>query len=119
MKRKRKNILSPLAQGKKIGAWSLTEPEAGSDAGGTRTTAVRDGELGVQWRQNIHHQRTLRGYLRGHGRDRQIQEGRTASAHSFWKKACPGLNPGKKKTSWACAPATLRKMIFTDCRVPR
>src|SRR6266403_3068778 len=30
--------LVPLAQGKKIGAWSLTEPEAGSDAGGTRTT---------------------------------------------------------------------------------
>ena len=29
----------PLAQGKKLGCWSLTEPEAGSDAGGTRTVA--------------------------------------------------------------------------------
>src|SRR5258708_33747456 len=39
----KQKYLSPLAQGKKIGAWSLTEPEAGSDAGGTRTTAKRDG----------------------------------------------------------------------------
>ncbi len=31
----------PLAQGKKLGCWSLTEPEAGSDAGGTRTVAAQ------------------------------------------------------------------------------
>src|SRR5881296_127912 len=40
----KKKYLAPLAQGKKIGCWSLTEPEAGSDAGGTRSTAVRDGD---------------------------------------------------------------------------
>src|ERR1700745_3488910 len=40
----KKKYLTPLAQGKKIGAWSLTEPEAGSDAGGTRTTAGGDGK---------------------------------------------------------------------------
>src|SRR5260370_16903553 len=39
----KKKYLVPLASGKAIGEWSLTEPEAGSDAGGTRTTAVRDG----------------------------------------------------------------------------
>ena len=33
-----------LASGEWIGAWGLTEAEAGSDAGGTRTTAVRDGD---------------------------------------------------------------------------
>src|SRR5574340_838856 len=38
----KKKYLTPLAQGKKLGAWSLTEPQAGSDAGGTRTTAVRN-----------------------------------------------------------------------------
>ena len=37
----RKNYVTPLAQGKKLGCWSLTEPQAGSDAGGARTTAVR------------------------------------------------------------------------------
>lgn len=34
--------LSPLASGEKLGAWALTEPEAGSDAGGLRTTASPD-----------------------------------------------------------------------------
>src|SRR6202030_511328 len=41
----RKKYVVPLAQGKKLGCWSLTEPEAGSDAGGTRTTALRDGNF--------------------------------------------------------------------------
>src|SRR5215470_15590914 len=37
----RRRWLTPLASGKQIGAWSLTEPGAGSDAAGTRTRAVR------------------------------------------------------------------------------
>ena len=41
----RKRFAVPLAKGEKIGAWSLTEPEAGSDAGGTQTVARLDGEL--------------------------------------------------------------------------
>jgi len=43
----KKKYLTGLASGKKLGAWSLTEPEAGSDAGGTKTTAVRDGNFWV------------------------------------------------------------------------
>src|SRR6202007_587949 len=39
----KKKYLAPLASGKKIGAWSLAEAGAGSDAGGTRTTAGGDG----------------------------------------------------------------------------
>src|SRR5262249_23365073 len=39
--------LPRLATGEWIGCWSLTEPEAGSDAGGTRTSAVRDGDCWV------------------------------------------------------------------------
>src|SRR6202047_4908832 len=37
----RKKCVVPLAQGEKLGCWSLTEPEAGSDAGGTRTQAAK------------------------------------------------------------------------------
>ena len=39
----KKKYLTPLATGQKLGAFGLTEPGAGSDAGGTKTTAVRDG----------------------------------------------------------------------------
>ncbi len=40
----KEQFLVPLARGKKLGAFGLTEPSAGSDAGGTKTTAVRDGD---------------------------------------------------------------------------
>ena len=40
----KQKYLVPLAQGKKLGCWSLTEPEAGSDAGGTRTRAAKSGD---------------------------------------------------------------------------
>ncbi|SHF54334.1 acyl-CoA dehydrogenase [Ornithinibacillus halophilus] len=39
----KEKYLTPLAQGKSLGAFGLTEPNAGSDAGGTKTTAVEDG----------------------------------------------------------------------------
>src|SRR5262245_35720343 len=42
----RRRFVVPLAKGEKIGAWSLTEPEAGSDAGGTQTNARLEGD---QW----------------------------------------------------------------------
>ncbi|ARK29139.1 acyl-CoA dehydrogenase family protein [Halalkalibacter krulwichiae] len=40
----KKEFLVPLARGESLGSFGLTEPNAGSDAGGTRTTAVLDGE---------------------------------------------------------------------------
>ena len=40
----RQKYIPRLAKGETMGAWGLTEPSAGSDAGGTRTTAVRDGD---------------------------------------------------------------------------
>jgi len=40
----KQNYLVPLAEGKALGAFGLTEPNAGSDAGGTKTTAVEDGD---------------------------------------------------------------------------
>src|SRR4051812_49704883 len=39
----KQRYLVPLAQGRQLGAYGLTEPEAGSDSGGTRTTAREDG----------------------------------------------------------------------------
>ncbi|WP_373896114.1 acyl-CoA dehydrogenase family protein [Virgibacillus natechei] len=43
----KEEFLTPLAQGKGLGSFGLTEPNAGSDAGGTQTTAVEDGEYYV------------------------------------------------------------------------
>lgn len=43
----RDRFLRPLARGEKLGAWGLTEPNAGSDASGTQTSAVLDGDAWV------------------------------------------------------------------------
>src|SRR5450631_4423305 len=43
----RAQFIPKLASGELIGAWALTEPESGSDAGGTRTSAVRQGDCWV------------------------------------------------------------------------
>jgi alkylation response protein AidB-like acyl-CoA dehydrogenase len=43
----RQRFLTSLARGEKLGAWGLTEPNAGSDASGTQTTAVLDGDTWV------------------------------------------------------------------------
>lgn len=43
----KREVLPPLARGEVLGAWALTEPDAGSDAANLRTTAVRDGDAWV------------------------------------------------------------------------
>ncbi len=43
----KQQYLVPLAEGRALGAFGLTEPNAGSDAGGTKTTAVEDGDYYV------------------------------------------------------------------------
>ena len=101
-----KRYIPKLATGEWIGCWSLTEPEAGSDAAGTRTTAVLQGDvLGAQRRQDVHHQRALRRCVRGHGGDRSRPRRSTGFRRSSWKRARPGSASARRKTSWACAPA--------------
>lgn len=43
-KEQKEKYLKPLAEGKALGSFGLTEPNAGSDAGGTKTTAVKEGD---------------------------------------------------------------------------
>ncbi len=73
----KKKYVSKLATGEYIGAWGLTEPSAGSDAGSARMTASSQRQqLGAQRHQDFHHQRPLR---RRSGRDRRD---RSRRAHS-------------------------------------
>ena len=72
-----------LATGKVMGGFGLTEPDAGSDAGGTRIDGGAKGRLlRAQRREAIHHPRRRRRDLRRHGRDRSDRRARRASARS-------------------------------------
>ena len=78
--------LPELAAGRRLAAFGLTEPDAGSDAGATRTTAeLRDGAVGGQRLEDLHHQRRhrhdrVRDDHRAHrpGRDLEPDRARTA-----------------------------------------
>jgi alkylation response protein AidB-like acyl-CoA dehydrogenase len=51
----KKKYLMPMALGDKIGAYGLTEPGSGSDAGGMKTNARLEGDYYLKWNKNLHH----------------------------------------------------------------
>jgi len=115
----KEKYLVPLARGEKIGAWSLTEPEAGSDAGGTRTTAKRDGDLWV-----INGAKTFT--TNGHYADVCVAMAvtdKSKNSHGISafivEKGTPGFRPGKKENKLGLRASDTSEMILTDCRVPR
>src|SRR5256886_12364238 len=105
----KRKYLTPLAQGKKLGAWSLTEPEAGSDAGGTRTTAVRNG---AHWVLNGSKTFTTNGQYANYCVAMAVTD-KSKGSHGIsafiLEKETPGIRPGKRKTKWGCARVAPRK----------
>ena len=94
----KKKYLPRLCSGQVLGAFCLTEPDAGSDAGGTKTRGGGGRRpLGHQRRQELDHERRRGRRLHGHGRHRQGEGRRTASAPSSWRRARPGLKVGRKE----------------------
>ena len=114
----KKKYVEPLAQGKKLGCWSLTEPEAGSDAGGTRTKAVRQGDGWV-----INGSKTFTT----NGRYADVCVGMAVTDASkkshgisafVIEKGTPGFKPGKKENKLGLRASDTSEVIFTDCKVP-
>ena len=114
----KKKYVTPLAQGKKLGCWSLTEPEAGSDAGGTRTTAVRkDGGWLINGSKTF--------TTNGHYADVLVViavTDRAAHTHGLSafvvEKGTKGFRPGKKENKLGLRASDTSEVVFTDCRVP-
>jgi alkylation response protein AidB-like acyl-CoA dehydrogenase len=108
----------PLAQGKKLGCWSLTEPEAGSDAGGTRTSAVR---AGSDWMLNGAKTFTTNGHYADVCVAMAVTD-RAQGSHGIsafiLDKGMAGFRPGKKENKLGLRASDTSEVIFTDCRVP-
>jgi len=115
----KQKYLVPLAQGKRIGAWSLTEPEAGSDAGGTRTTARRDGD---HWLINGAKTFTTNGHYADICVAMAVTD-KSRNSHGISafivEKGTPGFKPGKKENKLGLRASDTSEMILADCRVPR
>src|SRR3989442_2822299 len=62
--------LVPLAKGERFGAWAITEPEAGSDAGNLATTARLDGnEWGLEGQKRVISNRSIADYIQVYTRE--------------------------------------------------
>jgi alkylation response protein AidB-like acyl-CoA dehydrogenase len=115
----KEKYLVPLARGEKIGAWSLTEPEAGSDAGGTRTTAKHDGE---HWIINGAKTFTTNGHYADVCVAMAVTD-KSRNSHGISafivEKGTPGFRPGKKENKLGLRASDTSEMILADCRVPQ
>jgi len=114
----KQRYIPKLASGEWIGSWALTEPESGSDAGGTHTRAVREGDC---WVINGSKTFTTNGQVADVCVVMAVTD-RAASSHGISaflvEKGTSGFRPGKKenKLGMRCSPTN--EMILTDCRVP-
>ena len=109
-----------LCAGSKLGAFGLTEPEAGSDAGNTRPAPrLEDGEWVIngakQFITNAGHRHLgLRDDHRGHRR----ADGTSEISNIIVPNGTPGYEPGEpyRKMGWNASDT--RPLTFDDCRVP-
>src|SRR6202007_1453626 len=106
------------ATGEWIGCWSLTEPEAGSDAGGTGSPAVRAGEC---WVVNGGKTFTTNAQY-ADGCVAMAVTDRAASQHGIsafiLEKGTPGFRVGKKENKLGMRASATGEVIFTNCRLP-
>ena len=115
----KKNFLTPLAEGRKMGAFGLTEPSAGSDAGGTKATAVKDGEY---WVLNgtkifITNGGEADTYIVLARSDKGAKKHKGISAFII-EKGTPGLTFGKKEKKMGIRSSPTMELVFENCRIP-
>jgi alkylation response protein AidB-like acyl-CoA dehydrogenase len=114
----KREYLPKLASGEWIGAWGLTEPQAGSDAGGVRTTAVLDGG---EWVLNGSKTFITHATVG----DAAVLVARTSAEGShhgisafFVPFARPGVSPGKKENKLGMRASDTSSLVLEDCRIP-
>jgi alkylation response protein AidB-like acyl-CoA dehydrogenase len=111
-------FLPRLASGEWIGAWGLTEAGAGSDAGGTRTTAIRDGDEWVlNGSKNFITHATVGDAAVVVARTSKTGDHHGISAF-FVPFDRPGVGPGKKENKLGMRCSDTSSLVFEDCRVP-
>jgi alkylation response protein AidB-like acyl-CoA dehydrogenase len=114
----RAKYLPKLARGEWIGCWSLTEPQAGSDASGTRTVAVRAAQ---GWTLNGAKTFTTNG---NHAQvcvamavtDRS--RGKHGISAFVVERGTPGFRPGKKENKLGMRASDTSEIVFEDCQIP-
>ncbi len=115
----KQKYLVPLASGEKMGAFGLTEPAAGSDAGGTKTTAVREGNEWVISGSKIFitNGGEADTYIVFARTDKEAKKHHGISAFII-EKGTPGFTFGKKEEKMGIRSSPTLELIFEKCRIP-
>ena len=114
----KKKYLPDIAAGKKLAAFGLTEANAGSDAGGTQTTAVKKGDKYVlngtkQWITNGG-EADVYTVVAMTNKDK----GPRGASMFIVEKGTPGFSFGKKEDKMGIRASATRELIFEDCEIP-
>jgi alkylation response protein AidB-like acyl-CoA dehydrogenase len=113
----KQRYLVPLAQGESFGAWGLTEPQAGSDASGTRTTAIRsNGGWKVNGAKNFITHAIACNTLVAMAVTDKTQGSRGISAFIF-DKSMEGFRSDKKENKLGMRASETASVVFEDCYV--
>ncbi len=113
----KKKYLPLLATAEWIGAWGLTEPNTGSDAGNMRTVAVQDGDYYII--------NGAKNFIT-HGKSGNVavvivRTGEVGDSHGMTafviEKGTPGFSAGRKEDKLGMRLSETTELIFTDCRV--
>ncbi|MGG5768524.1 acyl-CoA dehydrogenase AcdA [Bacillus wiedmannii] len=114
----KQKFLRPMAEGTKIGAYGLTEPSSGSDAGGMRTTAKRDGDHYILNGSKIF-------ITNGGIADIYVvfaltdPESKQRGTSAFIVESdTPGFSVGKKESKLGIRSSPTTEIMFEDCRIP-
>ncbi|MGA3228075.1 MAG: acyl-CoA dehydrogenase [Acidobacteriaceae bacterium] len=114
----KRKYIPKLASGKWLGAWGLTEPGSGSDAGSARTTAVRKGDSWV-----LNGNKTF--ITNGHYADVSViiavtdkSQGTRGLSAFVVEKGTPGFRAGKKENKLGLRASDTSELIFEDCEIP-
>src|SRR5688572_19227945 len=113
----KRKYLPKLATAEWIGAWGLTEPNTGSDAGNMRTVAVKDGDYFVI--------NGAKNFIT-HGKSGNVsvvivRTGEIGDSHGMTtfvvEKGTPGFSAGKKENKLGMRASETAELIFNDCRI--
>ena len=113
-----KKFLTPVASGKSLGSFALTEPTAGSDVAGAKTMAVKDGD---DWVINGSKCFITNGPLSDYFAVFTLTDpelGPKSMACFVVEKGTPGFTVGSRHNTMGLRSAMVSELYFTDCRVP-
>ncbi|MCU0666016.1 MAG: acyl-CoA dehydrogenase family protein [Candidatus Omnitrophica bacterium] len=115
----KQKYLPDLASGKKVAAFAVTEPEAGSDASAIKTTAKKEGDYYIL--NGLKHFITNGGDAETYVVIAMTDKNKGARGASAFivEKGMKGFSFGKKEDKFGIRASSTRELVFTDCKLPK